>query len=102
MIGSWNDPEKVTGEPKRISNKGCLHPAVPGVSPHFWGPTTSSYAKISIIYNKGAQCTYKDVVWHAWGEIYDLYFPKVAATPTGPRWAIDREAYRAGPRSLSA
>jgi hypothetical protein len=21
MIGFWNDPEKVTGEPKRISNK---------------------------------------------------------------------------------
>jgi hypothetical protein len=39
------------------------------VSPHFWGPTTSSYAKISIIYNKGAQYTYEDVVWHAWGNV---------------------------------
>jgi hypothetical protein len=72
---------------------------VPGVLLHFWDPTTSSYAKISIIYNKGAQYTYEDVVWHAWGEICGLYFPKVAATPTGPRWAIDREAYRGFPPS---
>jgi hypothetical protein len=24
MIGFWNDPEKVTGEPKRISKQGCF------------------------------------------------------------------------------
>jgi hypothetical protein len=33
-------------------------------------------------------------VWHAWGEICAQYFPKLAATPNGQRWAIDREAYR--------
>lgn len=26
-----------------------------------------------------------------------MYFPKSSATPTGPRWAIDREAYRGYP-----
>ncbi|KAF2188143.1 hypothetical protein K469DRAFT_748511 [Zopfia rhizophila CBS 207.26] len=76
-----------------------VNPGVPGVSPHFWDPTISSYAKISMIYTKGAQYRYEDVVWHAWGEICDLYFPKVAATPTGPRWSIDREAYRGYPPS---
>lgn len=67
------------------------------MSPHFWDPTTSAYAKVSIIYNKGALYNYEDVVWHAWGEICDLYFPKVATIPTGPRWSIDREAYRGYP-----
>ena len=63
------------------------------MTPHFRDTTSSSYAKISIIYNKGSDYTNEDVVWHAWGEICDLYFPKVAQTAAGPRWAIDRQAY---------
>lgn len=50
-----------------------------------------------MIYTKGAQYSYEDVVWHAWSEICDLYFPKVAATPSDPRWSVDREAYRGYP-----
>jgi hypothetical protein len=64
---------------------------------HFWDRTTSAFSKIAIIYNRGANYNQEDVVCHAWGEICDLYFPKVAATDTAPRWAVDREAYRAFP-----
>lgn len=68
-----------------------------GLNSHFWEPHTASYAKIIILYNKGASYQQEDVVWHAWAEICDVYFPKSSATPTGPRWAIDREAYRGYP-----
>jgi hypothetical protein len=33
-------------------------------------------------------------VWHAWGEICDLYFPKVASGPDAVLWSVLREAYR--------
>jgi hypothetical protein len=64
---------------------------------HFWDHRTSAFSKIAIIYSRGVNYKQEDIVCHAWGEICDLYFPKVAATDTAPRWAVDREAYRGLP-----
>lgn len=64
---------------------------------HFWDRNTSAFTKIAILYSRGASYKQEDVVYHAWGEICDLYFPKVAASDTAPRWSVDREAYRGHP-----
>jgi hypothetical protein len=64
---------------------------------HFWDRNTSAFAKISILYSRGANYEQEDVVCHAWGEICALYFPKIAASATAPRWSIEREAYRGNP-----
>jgi hypothetical protein len=61
------------------------------------------YAKITILttedpgINKKTWCGH----WHAWGEICDLYFQKIASNPSSPRWFVDREAYRGRPRHPS-
>jgi hypothetical protein len=51
----------------------------------------------TIVYERGGQYTNEDVVWSAWTEICALYFPRTATTRNGPRWKIDREAYRGFP-----
>ncbi|KAI9779861.1 MAG: hypothetical protein M1839_007174 [Geoglossum umbratile] len=61
---------------------------------HFWQKTTTAYAKIAILYGRGPSYIQEDVGWHTWAEICDLYFPKIATHPNGPRWSIDRVAYR--------
>src|SRR6267378_1010125 len=79
----------------------CSGAQVPPV--HFCESTTGSYAKITILttedpgINKKTWCGH----WHAWGEICDLYFPKIASNPSNPRWFVDREAYRGRPRHPS-
>jgi hypothetical protein len=53
------------------------------------------------LYSRGIGYSQEDVVWHAWGEICALYFPKIATPPNGPRWSIDREAYRGFAQNVS-
>lgn len=69
---------------------------------HFWDPNTTSHAKIAEVYRHGPDYNYEDVVWHAWAAVCYIYFPQEALSPTDPRWAIDREAYRGFENSLSS
>ena len=40
--------------------------------------------------SRGPAYEQEDPIWHAWAEICDLYFPKIAANATAPRWSVDR------------
>lgn len=70
--------------------------AAPAVN-HFWEIEEAAALKIAKIAEKGDNHPYEDVVWHAWDKIPRPYFPERAGTAAGPRYSIEREAYRGPP-----
>jgi hypothetical protein len=55
-----------------------------GLNSHFWEPHTASYAKIIILYNKGASYQQEDVVWARVGRDLRRVLPKVVGNSNWP------------------
>ncbi|KAK2813373.1 hypothetical protein FQN50_000688 [Emmonsiellopsis sp. PD_5] len=82
-------------------NLGVI-PIVQGQQTHFWDPEQEAHSLITNFRRLAPNSAQEDIVDHVWAGICHTYFPHIATTPQGPRWAVLREPYRGPPGHLTA